>query len=297
MKPAPFDYVRAMHTDQALELLASAGDESKLLAGGQSLIPMLNFRLARPALLIDIGRIGELAYITRQDGTLRIGATTRQAQLERSKLVGEGWPLLARAIGWVAHPQIRSVGTVGGSVAHADPAAELPVACSVLEARMTVAGRSGKREISADDFFVTHLTSAIEADEMLLEIAIPAAPDGAGQSFVEYSRRHGDFALGGAAVVMPLDAEGRCVGVRITLMTAAPVPWRARTAEKLLEGSAPELAMLSAAAEAAASEINPTGDIHGGSSYRKALARTLCLQALTEAAATATPPKATGMDQ
>ena len=293
MKPAPFDYVRATHPDQALELLASAGDESKLLAGGQSLIPMLNFRLARPAVLIDIGRLGELSYINRQDGSLRIGATTRQAQLERSKLVSAGWPLLARAIGWVAHPQIRSVGTVGGSVAHADPAAELPVACSVLEARMTVGSRSGQREISADDFFVTHLTSAIEADEMLLEIAIPAAPDGAGQSFVEYSRRHGDFALGGAAVVMPLNAEGRCAGVRITLMTAAPVPWRARTAEKLLEGELPDAKQLAAAAEAAAAEISPTSDIHGGNSYRKALAQTLCFQALTEAAAMATPPGVT----
>ena len=158
---------------------------------------------------------------------------------------------------------------------------------------MTVASRSGKREISADDFFVTHLTSAIEADEMLLEIAIPAAPDGAGQSFVEYSRRHGDFALGGAAVVIPLDAQGRCAGVRITLMTAAPVPWRARTAEKLLEGELPDAQQLAAAAKAAASEISPTSDIHGGSSYRKALAQTLCLQALTEAAAMATPPDVT----
>lgn len=283
MKPAPFLYERPRSADEALALLAEHGDDAKVLAGGQSLVPMLNFRLARPAVIVDIARLGELTFISRHHGTLRIGATTRQVAGERSGLVARGWPMLTEAIRWVAHPQVRNMGTIGGSIAHADPAAELPVACVALDARVHVRSARGARAVPARELFVTHLTTQLAPDELLTEIEIPAVAPGTGWGFVEFARRHGDFALGGAAAQLRLDASGQCERATLTLMTAAPVPWRAEDAERALTGSEPDDATLAEAARVATADLTPTGDIHGSSEYRKSLAQAMALRALTAA--------------
>lgn len=234
MKPPPFAYEAPRGLDEALALLAEHGDDAKVLAGGQSLVPLLNFRLARPALLVDVNRVPGLAYLRREQGTLRIGALTRQAALERSQLVARGWPLLREAVRHVGHPQTRNRGTVGGSVAHADPAAELPVALTALDARFHVRSRRGARTLAADELFVTHLTTSLEPDELLVEIEVPAPPAGARLGFAELALTHGDFALAGAAVVV---APGRAA---VALLGASDTPVRAPAAERALaEGASP----------------------------------------------------------
>ena len=210
MKPPRFDYERPEGLDEALAVLAARGDEAKVLAGGQSLVPLLNFRLARPDRLVDLNEISELAYVRAGNGALRIGAMTRQAELERSDAAAAGWPLLAEAVRLVGHPQIRNRGTVGGSVAHADPAAELPAALAALAPRSTCVRPAGARSLRFDELVVTHLTTSLEPDEVLVEIEVPALPPRTGAAFVEFARRHGDFALAGAAVVVTLFETGAC---------------------------------------------------------------------------------------
>ena len=230
MKPAPFEYAAPSSVDEALALL---DDEAKVLAGGQSLVPLLNFRLARPERIVDINRIEELAYIRAdEDGTLRIGALARQAELERSRLVAERWPLLAQAVRLVGHPQIRSRGTVCGSVAHADPTAELPVALTALDARFHVRSAGGARTLRATELFAGPLTTSLAADELLAEIEVPALPAGARCAFREYARTHGDFAVAGAAVVL---APGHAA---VALLGAGWTPLRAPEAERALAGGA-----------------------------------------------------------
>ncbi len=282
MKPAPFEYLEATSVREALEALVS-NEDSKALAGGQSLVPLLNFRLARPALLVDLNRLGELAYLRREDGVLRIGAMTRQATVERSALVAREWPLLNQALEHVAHAQIRNRGTVGGSVAHSDPAAELPITFTTLDARFRAVSLQGERWIEARDFFVNQLTSSLEPDELLVEIAVPAIPAGSGSAFVEYARRHGDFALGGCAVQLTLAGDGSVARAAITLLGAAPTPLRGAVAEQLLTGRRIDAASAAEAAEAATAEIKPTGDIHGSSEYRRDLIRSLVRRALIAA--------------
>jgi aerobic carbon-monoxide dehydrogenase medium subunit len=220
VKPAPFEYAAPESVDEVLALL---GDEAKVLAGGQSLVPLLNFRLARPERIVDINRIEELAYIRGDgDGSLRIGAGARQAALERSQLVTERWPLLSQAVRHVGHPQIRSRGTVCGSVAHADPTAELPVALTALDARFHVRRGGGARTLDAAALFAGPLTTTLATDELLAEIEVPALPAGAGCGFSEHARTHGDFAIAGAAVVR----AGR-EHAAIALLGAGPTPVRA----------------------------------------------------------------------
>jgi CO/xanthine dehydrogenase FAD-binding subunit len=231
MKPAPFEYEAPRSLDAALALL---GDDAIALAGGQSLVPMMNFRLARPALLVDVNAIAELAYLRRSGGALRIGALTRQAELERSELVERGWPLLGQAVRLVGHAAIRSRGTVGGSVAHADPAAELPAALVALDARFHLRSVRGGRIVAAAEFFRGELETALEADELLTEIEVPAMPTGARTAFVEHTRTHGDFAIAGAALVMA-PAEHAAVA----LLGAGPTPIRAPAAERALVAGAP----------------------------------------------------------
>ena len=264
MKPAPFDYAAPRSLDEALGLL---GEDAKALAGGQSLVPLLNFRLARPELLVDINGLSELAGLERNDGLLRIGALTRQSALERSELVAAGWPLLTQAVRFVGHPQIRSRGTVGGSVAHADPAAELPVALAALDARFTAQSPRGRRTVGAGEFFIGPLTTALEPDELLVEIEVPAPYDRAGSAFVEHARTHGDFAIAGAAAVV---ARGEHAA--IALMGAGPAPLRAPAAERaLVEGAEPE--------EAAALAASAVEEGH-----RRALIAELVRSAIEEAA-------------
>ncbi|MYW96198.1 xanthine dehydrogenase family protein subunit M [Amycolatopsis rubida] len=287
MKPPSFSYHDPTGLGEALALLSQYGDESKVLAGGQSLVPLLNFRLAAPEHVIDINGLGELAYLRRTGGTLKIGALTRHASLERSDLAARHWPLLREAVRWVAHPQIRNRGTVGGSVAHADPAAEIPVALVALDARFTARSQRGTRTIGWRDFFSSALTTALEPDELLVEVEVPEVAPGSGYALAEYSRRHGDFALGGAAVLVTLDGSGACCGAAIALLGAAPTPVRAELAEKLLMGEKITEHVAAAAAHAAVDAVSPSGDIHGSSEYRTSLIEVLVRRAILTAAARA----------
>jgi CO/xanthine dehydrogenase FAD-binding subunit len=265
VKPAPFHYVAPRSIAGAL---AAVGEDAKALAGGQSLVPLLNFRLARPETLVDLNDIDELAYLRKSDGTLRIGALTRQATLQRSSVVERGWSLLTRAVAQVAHPAIRNRGTVGGSVAHADPAAELPVALTALDACFHVrSAQRGTRTIAAPDFFRAPLMTALEPDELLVEIEVPALPDGARAAFVEHARTHGDFALAGAAVV-----RAGTEHAAIALLGAAPTPLRVPDAERALCNGA-------SAAEAAGIAGAELDD-----DYRRALTTELVRRAIEEAA-------------
>jgi CO/xanthine dehydrogenase FAD-binding subunit len=284
MKPPPFDYMDPRSLDEAVGLLAEHGEDGKILAGGQSLVPLLNFRLAQPSVIVDVNRVVELSYLRRRDGRLRIGAMCRQTRLEQSPVAREGWGLLGDALALIAHPQIRNRGTVGGSAAHADPAAELPVAFSALEARFTARSSRGERVLDADEFFVTHLTTALEPDELLVEVEVPPVAEGTGHAFTEYSRRHGDFALGGAAVLYTKNGDGSCTDARIAMLGAADTPLRAREAEAALRGQKLDDDVAAEAAKLAARDIEPTGDIHGSSSYRKRLIEAMVQRALLQAA-------------
>jgi len=240
MKPPPFRYEAPRSVDAALALL---GEDAKVLAGGQSLVPIMNFRLARPAMLVDVNRIDELAYLRKRDGTLHIGALTRHATLERSDVVARGWPLLRQAVRHVGHPPIRTRGTVGGSCAHGDPTAELPVALAALDARFHLRSKVAGRSLGAAEFFVSHLTTALREDELLVEIEVPPLPSGARTAFAEHARTHGDWAIAGAAVVL---APGHAA---IALLGTGPTPMRAAEAEAVLlaGGSAAEAARLAGA--------------------------------------------------
>lgn len=287
MKPPKFEYHDPSTVDEALDLVSVHGEEGKLLAGGHSLVPLLNFRLAAPDHVIDLNRVGELSGIRRKDGKLRVSAMTRQATLEHSNVVASGWPILTEALGWVAHAQIRNRGTVGGSVAHADPSAELPVAFSALEAEMTVASKAGTRKVPASEFFITHLTTSMEPDEMLMAIEVDPLPERTGHAFVEFARRHGDFALGGAAALVTIDESGACTRARIALLAASPTPVRAEAAEAVLIGSEIDRAAAEEAASKAMADISPTGDIHGSAEYRRDLCGVMVKRAVLAAAARA----------
>jgi aerobic carbon-monoxide dehydrogenase medium subunit len=291
MKPAAFDYYRPRSLDEALALLAEHGDAAKPLAGGQSLIPAMNFRLAQPSVLIDLNGVPELAYITAADraqanggGTLRIGGMTRQRTLERSAAVGASLPLLHRTLPYIAHPAIRNRGTIGGSLAHADPAAELPAVMLALDARLKAQSRRGDRWIAAGEFFTGLLSTALAPDELLVEIAAPALPARSGVAFEEISRRPGDYALVGVAVRVAVDERGRCALARIALLSVGDRPLLAARAGQLLEGQLPSAESIRAAADLAAQhDIDPPTDLHASAAYRRQLARVLTRKALTRA--------------
>lgn len=259
MKPAPFDYAAPGTVEEALGLL---GEDAKVLAGGQSLVPLLNFRLAQPGRLVDVNGLDELGRLRRSGGLLHIGALTRHSTLERSRLVVERWPLLHQAVRLVGHAPIRARGTVGGSVAHADPTAELPVALAALNARFHVRSPRGTRTLAPEEMFVGPLTTALEPDELLVEIDVPALPEGAGTAFVEHARTHGDFALAGAAAVI---APGHAA---IALLGAGPTPLRAPAAEQALRDGAEAREAAALAAEALTDE------------YRRALTAELVRRAI-----------------
>jgi CO/xanthine dehydrogenase FAD-binding subunit len=268
VKPAPFEYVAPRSLSAAL---AAVGEDSKPLAGGQSLVPLLNLRLARPERIVDLNGVAELSYVRRSKGTLRIGALTRQAALERSPVVARRWPLLARAVAHVGHPAIRNRGTVGGSVAHADPAAELPVALSALDARFHARSAArGARTIAAADFFQAPLMTALEPDELLVEIEVPPAPPGARAGFAEHARTHGDFALAGAAVL-----RAGTEHAAIALLGAGPAPVRAADAEQALRHGA------------SAAEAGRLAGAELDDDYRRALTAELVRRAIEEASAPA----------
>ncbi len=284
MKPAPFQYYAPTTVEEALTLLAENAGDGKLLAGGQSLVPAMNFRLAQPAALIDLNGVPELAYIRAEGAGLQIGAMTRQRSLERSPEVAQVAPLLAATMPYIAHTQIRNRGTLGGSLAHADPAAELPAVMVALDALFHLANLEGRRVLRAADFYQGLFTTALEPEEMLVRIDIPARPQGSGWSFHEFARRHGDYAIVGVAAVVQVDAGGRCTDARLVYLSVGEGPTAASKAAAALIGEAPTPAAIAAAANIAAQEdVDPLGDIHASAAYRRHLVAVLGRRALTDA--------------
>lgn len=285
MKPAPFRYFAPATLDEAISLVAEYGDEAKILAGGQSLIPTMNFRLAQPGVLIDLNNITELFFVQpSEDGGVRIGAMTRQRTIEREPLIRERAPLLHATMPHIAHVQIRNRGTIGGSLAHADPAAELPAVAVALDAQLRVQNQSGERWIAARDFYVGLFTTDLAPDEMLVEIAIPPMPARTGWSIQEFSRRRGDYAIVGVAAMVTLDEVGQCRAARLVLLSVGEGPVTAHQAMEMLLGERPTASLVKAAAQTAAIvDIDPTQDIHASVAYRRHLAQVLSQKALTQA--------------
>ena len=285
MKPAAFEYYRPDSVEQALALLAEHGGDAKPLAGGQSLIPTMNFRLAQPAALVDLNGLDALAHITEAaDGGLLIGAMTRQRAVERSALVAARAPLLAEALPFVAHPQIRNRGTIGGSLAHADPAAELPAVMVASGATVHMRGEAGERRMAAADFFTGLFATALEPAELVTAIELPPPAPRSGWAFREVARRHGDYALVGVAAMVRLDEAGRCAEARVVLLSVGDGPQQVPAAVAALEGRIPDAATIAAAAAAAQAGVDPPGDIHASAAYRRRLAGVLTGRALEQAA-------------
>mgnify|MGYP000023448007 FL=1 len=284
MKPARFDYYSPSSRDEALELLGQYGDDAKILAGGQSLMPMMNMRLVRPKVVIDINRIAGLSHISpRRDAGLAIGAMTRQRELERSALVLETAPLLSWAIPYIGHFQIRNRGTVGGSLAHSDPAAEIPAVCLTLDTEFELASSGGERTVKAEDFFLNHLTTALEPVELLTQIRIPQTVGNWRWGFQEVCRRDGDFALVGAATMLHLDDKGICLEARITTFGAGGTPMRMDAAEEYLSGSSVNADDRSEAARLVSDALDPISDIHASAKYRQDVAGVMVRRALEQA--------------
>jgi carbon-monoxide dehydrogenase medium subunit len=282
MKPAPFDYIAATSVDMAAAALADGGDDAKIIAGGQSLVPLLNFRLLRPSILIDINRIESLAFISETATDIRVGALTRHYQLETSPVIARHLPVLSCAMTHVAHLAIRNRGTIGGSLAHGDPAAELPMMALLLDAELHIGSVSAARITAARDFSLNALTVDLNAGEIVTEIALPKLPPQTGWGFAEVSRRRGDFALAAAAATLAV-AAGAIVEARIALSGIGRTAVRAATAESLLVGHALEPPLVSQAIEAVRAAIEPDTDLHASADYRRHLAGVLTGRALAAA--------------
>lgn len=288
MKPPPFEYAAPGTVEEAVSLLARGAGEAMLLAGGQSLVPLLAMRLARPALLVDLRRVGGLVGIREEGRALVVGAMTPKRELERSALAAQRQPLLRAATLLIGHPPIRNRGTVGGSLAQADPAAEYPAVAVLLDAELRAVGPSGARAIAARDFFLGPLTTALAPDEVLVEARWPALAPRTGWSIQEIARRHGDYALAGAAATLTLDARGAVEQARLVLFGIRPTPLRATAAEQLLAGAPPDAGGLERAARAAAAGPEDLlEDVHASAEYRRQLAGVVAARALAEAAARA----------
>lgn len=287
MKLPPVDYEAPKTVSEALELLAEHQDEASVLAGGQSLIPLLALRLAQPAVLIDINGIDELSGVSAADGWVAVGAMTREYVAEESQIVADAVPLLAAALPLIGHEAIRSRGTIGGSLAHADPAAELPAVARALDAEFVVRGPSGERVVPAAEWFEGYLTTSRRPDELLVEARFPAARPGTGISFQEVARRHGDFAMVGLATSVTL-SDGVISDARLAFAGVSDVPARATGAEDLLVGQRPSAGLFDEAARRAAADIDPPADLHGSAEYRKKVAAALVRRGLREAVDDAT---------
>src|SRR5215472_7890750 len=283
MKLPHFDYEAPKTVAEAVELLADHLDEASVLAGGQSLIPLLALRLARPAVLIDINGIAELSGVSAANGWVTIGAMTREYVAEDSETVAGTVPLLAAALPLIGHEAIRSRGTIGGSLAHADPAAELPAVARALDAEFVVRGPSGERVIPAAQWFEGYLTTARRPDELLVEVRFPAAQPGTGVSFQEVARRHGDFAIVGLATSLVLSGEV-ISEARLAFAGVSDVPVRAVAAEDLLVGERPSAELFEEAARRAAEDLDPPADLHGSPDYRKTVAAAVVRRGLRAAA-------------
>lgn len=291
MKPAPFKYYDPETTSEVIALLKQYGDDAKLLAGGQSLGPVLNMRLSAPEVIIDLNRVDSLRYVKNGNGslhldatTIEIGAMTLESTLEDDALFSQRQPLIAAAIPFIGHRAIRNRGTVGGSLVHADPAAEWPMLAVMLGVEIELEGANfSKRVLSAKDFYVDFLTTAVNDDELVTGLRLPAWPSNAGWSFVEFSRRHGDFAIAGIGVQLQVDANNHCRDVKIGLLGVHPIPCRAEKSEAMLHGQPLSDELLVAAAQQTVSDIEPGNDIHASATYRRYLTITLAERALKQA--------------
>jgi carbon-monoxide dehydrogenase medium subunit len=288
MKPPEFDYVRPASLADAIAVLRSEED-AKLLAGGQSLVPLLNMRLVRPRVVVDLARLTELQGIGPVDGTLRIGAMVTQREAETSPAIADGCPLLVEALGLVAHPPIRNRGTIGGSLAHADPAAELPAVVLLLDGVLHATGGGGERAIPAAQFFRSYLTTALEPDEVLTAVDLPLPAPAAGWACREITRRPGDFPLCGAACLLEIDSDGALADMRLALYGAADRPVRAHAAEERLRGERAEAQLLAEAAAMAARDLEPVGNLQGSPAYRRHLAEVVARRTMEAALAKGGP--------
>jgi carbon-monoxide dehydrogenase medium subunit len=279
MKPAPFDYIAATSVDMAAASLAEAGDDAKIIAGGQSLVPLLNFRLLRPSILVDINPIGTLAFITETATDIRIGALTRHHQLETSPVIARHLPVLSCAMTHVAHLAIRNRGTIGGSLSHADPAAELPMMAMLLDAELKVVSTTGTRTIAAQDFFRDALSVDLAEDEMVTEIVLPKLPQHTGWGFEEIARRSGDFALAAVAVTLTL-SDGAVARARIAVTGVAPTPRRVGAAESILVDARLDQGISDDVIGAVRAVAEPETDLHASADYRRHLIGVLAGRAL-----------------
>lgn len=288
MKPAPFEYYAPRSVEEALDQLAELGYAGKVLAGGQSLIPTMNFRMARPSALVDLNRIPELQYIrpTGDDG-LAIGTMTRDSAVEHSQEVLRRFPLIGEVMPNIAHPQIRNRGTFGGAIAHADPAGQLPAISIALNANLKVLKKGSERWVRAEEFFLGPFTTVIEPDEMLAEVLLPALPPRTGASYQQVSRQRGGYAQAAVASVVTLDEDGRCKQVRMVMISVADTPALSKAAVRILEGQKPTPEAFKEVAEAVQSEIDPGTDVHATADYRRQLVRVLVNRSLTTAFARA----------
>lgn len=283
MKPKAFDYHRATSVDETIELLGQYGDDGKLLAGGQSLIPMMNFRIVQPAVLIDINKLSMLAGVTQNsDGSMVVGALTRERTLEQSNYIHTAYPLLSEALPYIGHLAIRSRGTIGGSLVQADPSGELPLVSVMLDSVLHVQGPDGIRRVPADEFFITYLTVDVAETELLVAVEFPK-PESASWAFEEYAQRRGDFAIVAAAAGIRLASDGTIEFARFGLGGANPTPLRVTAVEEALIGQLPTAAVVADAIELAMSEIDPDPDVHASTEYRKQLVRVLGRRALARA--------------
>jgi len=281
MKPAPFEYHAPDSLEQALALMQQHASEAKILAGGQSLVPAMNFRIVQPSMLIDLNRVDELSYIREENDVLRVGAMTRERHLEFDASIAKRIPLLHEAAPNIAHPQIRNRGTLGGSLVNADPAAELPVLMLALSARLKAKNVSSERWLDAKDFFVGMFTTALEPDEILVEIELPFMPPRTGWSFMEVAPRAGDYALMGVAALVTLDDTGKCNNAKLVYLNAGDGPIDAQAAAQLLQGETITEKMIDeAAALASQKEINPFGNVHTSIEFQRHLANVLTKNAL-----------------
>jgi CO/xanthine dehydrogenase FAD-binding subunit len=283
MKPPVFDYIAATSTEMAVAALAQAGGEGKILAGGQSLMPMLNFRLLRPAILVDINRIPGLGFIEETADSIRVGALTRHFALETSPLIGRHLPVLSCAMTHVAHLAIRNRGTIGGSLSHADPAAELPMMTLLLDAELRIVSAHGTRSVAAHDFFLDTMSVALDGADILTEIVLPKLPPRTGWGFEEVARRHGDFALAAVAVTLAVSAGNKITQARIALTGVGPTALRAAKAESLLVGRPLDEDLSKRVIETVREAIAPETDLHASADYRRHLAGVLTGRALATA--------------
>lgn len=284
MKPAPFKYLAPRSRQEALDALRRHGPDAKVLAGGQSLVPLLAMRLARPPIIIDLNRVSDLAFIRTAHGGVTIGAMTRQRAAEVDSTLAARVPLLCEALRWVGHPQIRTRGTIGGSLAHADPSAELPAVAAVLGARLVLQSACGTRILDAGRFFTGYLTTALEPHELLTEVRIPAPPPDAGWAFREVARRHGDFALVGVATLLRCDGDRRCTEARMVFTGVGPGPLRVMDAEQHLVGRHLTASAVDEVARIIEGALDPDNDIHATAAYRRHVAGVLAARAIAEAA-------------